>query len=66
MKFREASILALAPELATIPIRSPETSIILAEVARRQNEAEEQRRCTCPVHAFFARLGGTRRIENQA
>jgi hypothetical protein len=64
MKFREASILALSPELATIPIRSPETSIILAEVARRQREAAEQKRPTNPVQAFFARLVSDWRLEN--
>jgi hypothetical protein len=63
MKFRQASILALSPELASIPRRSPQTSIILAEVARRQREATEQRRRTGPLQAFFARLLANRRLE---
>ena len=63
MKFRQASILALSPELVSIPRRSPQTSIILAEVARRQREATEQRRRTGPVRAFFARLRANRRLE---
>lgn len=63
MKFREAAFLALAPELATVPRRSPETSIILAEVARRQREAAEQRARSTPLQVFLAKLFGSRRLQ---
>jgi hypothetical protein len=63
MKFREASILVLSPELASIPIRSPETSIILAEAVRRQRQAAERKPCTCPLRAFFARSLGNWPLE---
>jgi hypothetical protein len=57
MKFQETSILALSPELASVPRRSPETSIVLAEVTRRQREASEEKSGSCPVWEFFAGLG---------
>ena len=58
MKFRETSILALSPEIARVPRRSPETSIVLAEVTRRQRQAAEEKSRSCPVWEFFAGLLG--------
>ena len=58
MKFQETSILALSPELASVPRRSPETSIVLAEVTRRQRQAAEEKSRNCPVWEFFAGLSG--------
>jgi hypothetical protein len=58
MKFQETSILALSPELASVPRRSPETSIVLAEVTRRQRQAAEEKSRSRPVWEFFAGLSG--------
>ena len=58
MKFQETSILALSPELASVPTRSPETSIVLAEVTRRQRQAAEEKSRSCPVWEFFGGLLG--------
>jgi hypothetical protein len=63
MKFREPSILALAPELASVPMRSPETSIILAEAARRQRQAAEEKPRIRPLQEFFAGLLGNWPLE---
>jgi hypothetical protein len=59
MKFQETSILALSPDLASVPRRSPETSIVLAEVTRRQRQAAEEKSRSCPVGEFFGGLWGT-------
>jgi hypothetical protein len=64
MKFHEASILALAPELTSIPIRSPETSIILAEAVRRQRQAAEEKPRTRALRGVFAGLLGRRSLES--
>ena len=58
MKFQETSILALSPELASVPRRSPETSIVLAEVTRRQRQAAEEKSRSCPFLAFSGGLLG--------
>ena len=58
MKFQETSIFALSPELASVPRRSPETSIVLAEVTRRQRRVAEEKSHSCPVWEFFAGLSG--------
>ena len=58
MKFQETSILAFSPELASVPRRSPETSIVLAEVTRRQRQAAEEKSRSHSVWEFFAGLSG--------
>jgi len=64
MKFHQTSILDPAPELACIPIRSPETSIILAEAVRRERQAAEEKPRTCPLQEFFAGLLGNYPLES--
>jgi hypothetical protein len=56
MKVRQAY-----PELASIPVRSPETSIILAEFVRRQHAATEERRNNWLVIGFIRATAGVLR-----